>query len=194
MDVSSLTELAEIAIKASNDMGLRLIVASKHTIAEMEAIFMSRICDVLDKASVAYEVGLSDDVIAQFPHLHDGGFIAVMTNEAGDTGTDVINEWHGGHSMNSIVYCRNGVVYEEMPGGTDPRQFALYKAGQPNYHTPAIYVQAFARMFAHVNPQERKYLERVSQIAVILHDDTPENLRETFEMIKMIKKEVLQLK
>jgi hypothetical protein len=122
-NLSGLELIAVKAVEVAHQHGLRLFVSSKWTICQSEKLFLEMISrkwtemgvQFLDdknvqehQAAVNFRRKLTDIMEAEMTlaHMSEGGFLAVMPNAPGDSGSDIVDLQDGSRSMSSKVHCR----------------------------------------------------------------------------------------
>ena len=200
--ITNLSGLDLIAVKAAEVArlyGLKLFVSSKWTICESEKEFMTRISrkwtemgiEFLDDKNVSehtpaatFERKLTDIMEAEMTlaYMGEGGFLAVMPNAPGDSGSDIVDLQDGSRSMSSKVHCRGNFSYEELPGGTAPDKMQTDLTGA-DFFNPYGMISGIAETVTTVNPTLQDWATAVRRSAAAYLAETPKGDRSTESMI-----------
>lgn len=185
-NLSGLILAADKAAEIAQEYGFKLFIASKWTIAPFEKIFMDRVTSYWSEKQISYEKRLTDTMMANLPPntMGDGEFLVFFLNEAGDSGSDVIDVQDGSRSMTSTVYCRGGFCYEELPGGTAPTLLNTDLCGE-NFFNPYGSINGMVSSVITVNPAAKVWGADVSSKAKKYLAETP-NERSTEKMISVL--------
>lgn len=185
MNIANLKPFAELAMKLADRHGLVLRASSKWTIAQSEALFIDGITSVWDEAGVNYKRILTDVALATIATDREGGWLWLLDNPNGDSGSDIADWVDGSRSMGSTLYCADGSSYEELPGGTAPDKLGTDLTGS-NFFNPLGVIFAFASAIEMANPEMAKWLGKIRALALKYLELIDENERDTHKMLGFI--------
>ncbi len=193
MNLDAMEDYAKLIYDIQQKYDYPVIISSKWTIAESEALFHKVMTSWLSHYKAQYSCELTDVAIARIATDRKGGWIRAFDNVNGDTAADVADFVHGNHVMSSTVYCSDGkngfFSYEELPGGTAPDLMDKELSGK-HFFNPLITVFAFSNAIMSINPDLSEYCKKIREVSLIYLDETNEGKRDTNDMLKFIAKKV----
>ena len=196
LNLEDLKPYAELALKLSKELGLDLILSSKYTIAESEALFKERVEIVWadDKQIQGWSHKLTDMAIAGLPiktalgGSKRGNFLHAADNPNGDISGDSIDHQNGGFVMGSDVYCIHkgkNFTYFELPGGTADGYLDGTLQGR-NFLNPNSLIIGLCSAFEVLNPKDKEFFDAVKLAASSYIKEVPKADHHTIEMIDYV--------
>jgi isocitrate dehydrogenase len=185
LDLENTELFANLAMQLALSHDLYLHLSSKWTISASERLFVDEICAVFDAVGVRYEKDLTDVAMAKLATERTGGFLWLFDNPNGDYASDMVDWIDGTRSMTSTVYCADGTIYEEMPGGTAPDKYGTDLIGK-NFFNPLGIIGCFNRAIVHVNPSFASRAAFIAKLAATYLISVDSKQFSTYGMIDWI--------
>lgn len=185
MNLSNIEPFVKIAAQLAKEHNLRVKVCSKHTIADSEAEFNKRVLEALRSHGFVDDSILTDVAVATQATDKTGHVLYIMDNPNGDTGSDVVDWVDGSRTMGSRLYCKNGLYYEELPGGTAPDKMDTDLTGD-NFFNPLGAFLSISAAVTTANPDLSAYVSQLTMAGLQYDLDTPEGEKSTHEMIRLM--------
>ncbi len=175
---------AHIAANIAKHEGFNLYASSKWTIAESERLFMQEIEKAFEASGTPFGKILTDVGLARLGQWTDGGFLWIFDNPCGDSGSDILEILDGSRSMTSTLYCEDGLIIEELAGGTATDLFgSSYAAKDGKFFNPLAILLGMSRAYRRVNPEMDYFFDNVEKNALAYLERTPDNMLDTCQMV-----------
>lgn len=204
VNISAMTAYAKLALRLREERALRLILASKSTIARSEEFFRKEVESVWMAAGLTpgvtrdkggniwtndYHHELTDVALASIPMNARSGtpwthapFLGCFDNPNGDSASDILEFQCGARVMGSQVCCQNPdgseFSYEELPGGTaDGKTHGSLRGN--NFLDPTSIIFALCSAYERVNPEQKAFFDAVRRETLAYCNNTPKGDRDT---------------